>query len=133
MKLLDTSVMIDLDRGTPGTAEKASQLDRSGPHALSAVTLFEFPFGVHIKYHDEGLDRAITAVEDLLSALVVLPLDEETSKVAAQIAAKLRRSGKEIGIQDVYLAATAIRNDLPLLTGNPRHFRRVAGLRVEKW
>ncbi len=133
MKLLDTSVLIDLDRGRPGVAHKASDLDRSGPHALSAVTLFEFLFGIHLKYDDESLARAEADIEDFLGAFIVLPLDQGVSRLAAQMAARLRRSGQEIGIQDVYLAATAIRNDLPLLTGNPRHFRRIDGLRVEKW
>jgi len=133
MKLLDTSVLIDLDKGGPEVAKKASVLDRSGPHALGAVTLFEFLFGIHLKYEDEGLAEVVCDVEDFLSAFVVLPLDQEAAKLAAQMAARLRRSGEEIGIQDVYLAATAIRNNLPLLTGNPRHFERIPGLRVEKW
>ncbi len=133
MKLLDTSVLIDLDRGGPGVADRAFDLDGSGPHALSAVTLFEFLFGIHLKYDDGSLTRTIADVEELLGAFVVLPLDREVSVMGAQMAARLRRSGQEIGIQDVYLAATAIKNDLPLLTGNPRHFERIPGLRVDTW
>jgi predicted nucleic acid-binding protein len=98
---------------------------RSGPHALRAATLFEFLFGIHLKYEDEGLAELVCDVEDFLSAFVVLPLDQEAAKLAAQMAARLRRSGEEIGIQDVHLAATAIRNKSPS-DGKPTALRENA-------
>ncbi len=34
---------------------------------------------------------------------------------------------------DLLIASIALRHDLPLITGNTRHFSRVPGLRVENW
>jgi len=34
---------------------------------------------------------------------------------------------------DLRVAAVALTNDLTLITGNGKHFRRVPGLKVESW
>ncbi len=112
---------------------KASDLRESGPLAVSAITVFEFLFGIHLKYHGDALKNSLKQAEEFLSAFAILPLDAETSLLAAGIASNLRKSGLEIGIQDVYLAATAIKNSTALVTGNPRHFEMIQGLVVEEW
>lgn len=128
MKLLDTSVLIDLDRGGPGTPNKAAALDRTGPHAIASVTVFEYMLGLYLKHSGSALEAALEKANEFLSAFLVLPLDAGSSRRAAEIASDLRKSGVETGIQDVYLAAIAFENGLRLVTANPRHFERIRGL-----
>jgi predicted nucleic acid-binding protein len=67
----------------------------------------------------------------VLPAVIVLPFDVEAARIFGEIAADLRRSGHVLPDPDVQIAATAIRHDLDLVTGNIRHFGRIPGLRIE--
>ena len=55
----------------------------------------------------------------------VLPLDDAAARLAGRINADLERVGRVIGMPDVLIAATALRNGLPIVTGNVAHFERV--------
>lgn len=63
-----------------------------------------------------------------------LPLDDTAAVVPAyaRIAAALQEAHpdayREIGQNDLWIAAVAVRADLPLLTRNRRHFDRIDGL-----
>ena len=50
MKLLDTSVLIEIDIGGKGVLEKARELDAEGRHAISTISLYEFYWGTYRKY-----------------------------------------------------------------------------------
>ena len=45
----------------------------------------------------------------------------------------LQQTGQPIGDMDTQIAAHALALGLPLVTHNTRHFKRVAGLRLEDW
>lgn len=45
----------------------------------------------------------------------------------------LAAKGTPIGSYDVLVAGEALALDVPLVTRNGREFRRVPGLRVERW
>ena len=48
----------------------------------------------------------------------------------AIIRGDLRKKGELIGDPDIMIAATAIVNDLNLITGNKKDFQRIKGLRL---
>ena len=50
MKLLDTSVLIDIDIGGSEVLKKAKELDREGRHAISTVSLYDFYWDIYRKY-----------------------------------------------------------------------------------
>jgi tRNA(fMet)-specific endonuclease VapC len=52
---------------------------------------------------------------------------------AAELSADLRRGGREIGLVDTFLAATAMAHGLIMVTRNTRHFEGIANLKVENW
>jgi predicted nucleic acid-binding protein len=68
--------------------------------------------------------------EQLLSVMQALPFDEKVARRAAALHDELIRMNAEIGIKDVLIAATCLEHQLPILTLNEKHFRRVAGLTV---
>ena len=45
----------------------------------------------------------------------------------------LEKQGQKIGDMDMLIAATALDEDLILVTGNTDHFSRVPDLRIENW
>jgi predicted nucleic acid-binding protein len=62
----------------------------------------------------------------------VLPFDVAAARSFARVSASLRRAGRKVSARayDALIAATAIANDLPLYTCNPRDFDGIAGLDV---
>lgn len=59
----------------------------------------------------------------------VLTVDQETAEVFGQIQNQLKVAGKPIPINDVWLAAQAIKTGTVMVTYD-RHFSRVSGLRL---
>jgi len=55
------------------------------------------------------------------------------AKIAANIQSDLRKKGTEIGHTDTFIAATAIANELQLVTNNTNHFKRIKGLEIANW
>ena len=135
MKLLDTTVVIDIDRGGSEILNKVRKLDRTGTHAISVVTQYEFYWGIFRRYqrgskkYEEAMDKA----EMLFSRFYVLPVTPEIAIKAAEIGTYLVSQGKEVDIMDTYIAATAILHRLILLTANMAHFEDIDKLKVKRW
>lgn len=134
MKLVDTSVVIDIDRGNAG--DRVTTLDDEGRHAVSAVTLTELRLGVTKRY-DQGTDArrdALKALDRLCARFELLPVDRPVSVAAADIIAALQQRGEPLNdLHDVYIAATAYTEQLPVLTANVDDFDRIDGIDVVNW
>jgi predicted nucleic acid-binding protein len=70
--------------------------------------------------------------EVLLPEITVLPHDVGAARVFGEIRAELEGAETSPGDADLQTAATALRHDLALVTGNVRHHERVPGLRIER-
>ena len=68
------------------------------------------------------------ATQKLLSRLAVYDLDREIADKAGDLVAASMKSGRLLGVPDAIIAATAISNNLTLVTLNPNDFRNVVGL-----
>ena len=62
-----------------------------------------------------------------------LELDYAVAEVFGQLIKKLRATGNMIGVNDLWIGATAIRYNMPVLTRNRRDFERIPGLQVETY
>jgi predicted nucleic acid-binding protein len=96
----------------------------------SAVTVGELYQGAFRSPHRDRLLRRIDEV--LLPEITVLPYDVGVARVFGEIRADLERVGALPGDADLQIAATALRHDLALVTGNLRHHERVPGLKIER-
>lgn len=125
--LLDTDWVIDhLNSVKPITA-RLRQLQKAGL-ALSIVSVAELWEGVCFSRDPE---RSRSVLEDFLTGVVVLTLDEPICQRFGHLRGSLRRQGKLIGDFDLLIAATALQSNLTLLTNNRRHFENIEGLRIE--
>lgn len=134
MKLCDTSVLVDIDRG--GVDDRVGRLDDEGRHAISTVTVTELRLGVNKQYPDDGDRRreALDGLESLLARFEVIEADRAVATAAADIIASLQQRGKPVNdLHDVYVAATARTEQLPVLTANVGHFERIDDLEVVDW
>jgi len=133
--LCDTSFIIDLISGDEGAAAKAKELDEvASLVAISVITVHEYLRGVYYLYwgREELQDKLREAREDL-RRFEIVPFDEEIAEVAAEIDARLVRSGTPMGYPDVVIAATALSQNLTLVTRNIRHFSLVEDLKIEAY
>ena len=134
MKLLDTSVVVDIDRG--GIPEKVEKLDEQGRHSISMVTVTELRLGVELQY-EGGTTRHKNArekIDRLISRFDVQPLSRPVAVAAADIIATLRDNGEQLDdLHDVYIGATARTQELPVVTANVDHFERIPGIQVIDW
>jgi tRNA(fMet)-specific endonuclease VapC len=134
MKLVDTSAVVDIDRG--GVDRKVEKLDEEGRHAISAVTLTELRLGVNKQYETgtEAHQEAIEDLERLCSRFEVIPANRPVAVAAADIIADLQSRGVSLNdLHDVYIAATGRTEQLPVLTTNVDHFERIEDVQVIDW
>ena len=60
----------------------------------------------------------------------LLPFDSRAAAKASSIFKDLKSKNQIIEFRDIFIAATAIANDLPISTLNVAHFKRVKDLEV---
>lgn len=95
--------------------------------AIAFVTLAElYKWPIERNFSPER--RA--ALERLLHSYVVLPFDEALARRWAEMSVQLKHAGRGISEADAWIAATALRHGLSLVTHNPRHFEHIPGLTV---
>lgn len=72
-----------------------------------------------------------TRVQELVNRCTVLEAKASTAFVYAQIRLQLRRRGKPIPENDLWIAALCLEHNIPLATEDT-HFSEINGLAVEK-
>lgn len=125
--LIDTDWVIDHFNSISRVTRRLKELEPQGL-GLSVISVAELWEGV---YFSRDPKRGQVMLEEFLSGVVVLGLDDEVCRQFGQLRGSLRKLGKTVGDFDLLIAATALQNNLTLLTNNRKHFKQIAGLKVE--
>lgn len=136
MRLFDTTFIIDLTRSDEGAKKLAKVVDAEGSvAAMSVVSIHEYFLGVYMKYfHDkELLSKKIEAAEKQISAFLALPLTRDIAFKSAELQSLLARRGQAIGINDLYIAATAVVHKASVVTRNIDEFSHVQEIVIERY
>lgn len=123
LQLIDTSVLIDVERGTLPLEPLVTE-----GKAISVVSASELLHGVHRADLAARRVKREAVVEQILGAVEQVPIDSEVARVHASVWAGLERSGETIGAHDLWIAATALTHGFELVTSNARDFERIPGL-----
>lgn len=121
MIVADTDVLIDYLRGRNPMAARIEVELQTHSFATTAVTAFELWTGAKTP-------RQSSAVELLLDAMVIIPLDTDSARRGAEARRLLLGRGEDIGMADCLIAGICLNEGATLLTGNRRHFARIDGL-----
>ena len=97
---------------------------------VSVVTKSDLLYGVEVSPRRQQDAAALNA---FLNYVEVLDFPDTASSHYAQIRAQLKKSGKMIGANDLFIAAHARSLGLTLVTHNSQEFRRVHRLTIEDW
>lgn len=100
--------------------------------AVSVVTAAELELGVLRAHDTDTRSRRLNTLSRVREAYRLLPIDEMTSSCFARIAAHELEAGRKLRIHDVWIAATALRHDVPVVTQDADFsvFSSVAVVRV---
>jgi predicted nucleic acid-binding protein len=134
--ILETSFLIDLER-----ERRALLQQRLGGQKVRKTHASNFLAAngaarLHIAMTTVGELAAGVGSEErgrwerMIASLSVIPVDREVCWQYGLAFRYLAGQGRLIGANDLWIAASAVANDLPLVTRDADHFRRVPSLRV---
>ena len=124
--LLDTDTCIALLKKNPNVIRHLREV---GMHncKISDITLAELYFGAYKSGKQKHFDEVIQ-ISMFFESYSIHYLSQY-----GQIRWDLEQRGLKIGDMDMFIAATAVEEELILITGNTEHFNRIPGLKIENW
>lgn len=121
--LLDTDILSEITK-----AKDQSVVDNARRYlatwrrfTFSSISVMEVVAGYCKRQSEDRLARFL----GMAARSEVLSLDPVAGELAGRIYADLQRAGKDVGVPDTMIAAIAIHNALPLVTGNTSDYERV--------
>lgn len=130
--LLDTNILSDLLKNPAGrTARKISSLPLEERDSLSTsiIVAAELRYGVA----KSGSSTLAARVDQLLSAIDILPLEPKADVHYGRIRSQLEKTDTAFGGNDLLIAAQVLSIDAILVTDHVREFKRIKGMRIENW
>jgi|SRR5580700_8576210 tRNA(fMet)-specific endonuclease VapC len=124
--ILDTNA---LSAVADDDAAAVAVLSRADLIAIPVVVIGEYRFGIAQSRNRATYENWLAG---LLNDCMVLDIDEPTTHHYAEITIELKRNGKPIPTNDIWIAALCRQHSLPLLSRD-RHFDLVPGTKRIDW
>jgi tRNA(fMet)-specific endonuclease VapC len=105
-------------------------MQHSGGLFISTVTLAELYSWAYRTAHSP---QRLEAIANLLTEVIVLPVDPAVALRCGQVRAGMLDRGQTLAASDLLIASTALLFDYTMVTHNTAHFAMVPGLRLEDW
>ena len=124
---MDTSVIVDVDRGKQDVIELCKKLAAEHEASLSSVTVSEILTGSYLR---RDYVKSVAKAKRILGQFSWVSLDGEVAEKIAQLNAYLIAEGQAVEYQDQAIAASCLTTECDvLLTNNKEHFKRIPALR----
>jgi tRNA(fMet)-specific endonuclease VapC len=117
---VDSATLIDALRHKP---EALKILSRFSAIGISHVALGELLVGA-FKQDDQG---ELLKISSMVSGMTLIHGDGRTSGIYARIRSELEMQGRMIPQNDIWIAASSIQANVPLIARD-KHFSRIQGL-----
>lgn len=129
--ILDTSVLIDIERGKLNIENfiKGRENERFG---ISVITISELLHGVHRADSEKRKLKREAYVEKIIETFPIYYFDLSAARIYARVWANLAKKGVNVGAHDLMIASTAISISFSVLTSDVRDYGKIKGLTVEK-
>jgi predicted nucleic acid-binding protein len=121
--VVDTSVFIEFLRAKDKTQTILFNTPSENRIFISSVTLYELLMGANTS-------QKINDIRILTDGIPVLSFSESVAQKAGEIYHQLRKANKMIEFRDIFIAATAITNKMPVKTLNVKHFARISEIEI---
>lgn len=126
--LLDTNICIHFLRGKFNLIDKFQEVGIADC-AISEITLAELIFGAE---NSSNPKKNIILIDNFIEQVKVLPIFNAIN-IYAKEKVRLRKDGKMISDFDLLIGATAISNNLIMVTENFEEFKRINKIEIENW
>ena len=127
--LLDTNICVFFLRGEKSIAEQILNYGIDNCR-ISEITVAELLYGVACDEYN--LKKNLEKVNEFIEILPVIPITNVLLEYARQKSI-LRKEGKLIDDMDLFIGATAIVNNMILVTDNEKHLNRLQNIKTENW
>ena len=125
--LLDTDICIAMVKGHANVRQHIRQHDHQDLK-ISEITIAEMLFGA-VQSGKEKHFEDVRSVQRLFEDYKI----SSCLHKYAEIRFEMEKRGTPVDSFDLLIAATALENDLILVTNNVKHFSRIPGLKIENW
>lgn len=126
--LLDTCVCISMFRNEGNVRDTLRRIGTKNCY-ISEITVAELYFGL-AKAEDKK--RKLEDIREVQKLFRVIPA-YSSFKEYGEIRHSLEHSGHRIDQFDLLIAATALHQQMTLVTSNLKHFERIQGIEIENW
>jgi tRNA(fMet)-specific endonuclease VapC len=124
--ILETTFLVDLEReirrGAAGAAFRWLEGHRADELYLTFTVAGELACGSSLSERERW--------QAFVAPFRILPATPDVSWEYGKTFRYLADNGRLIGANDLWIAATALANEMPVVTRNAEHYRRVPGLTV---
>ena len=124
--LLDTNIIV---AWLSGETNIASKIDKAKEIHIPVIVLGELYYGA---LYSTQVEKNIQQIKNIIVIYNILTIDEETTIAYGNIKAALRKKGKPIPENDIWIAALAMRYELVLITRD-KHFKEIESIKVKSW
>ena len=126
--LLDTNICIFCFKEKYGVQKRLQQTGYENC-AISEITLAELVYGAECS---ADIEKNMNIINNFIRHVKVIPVLNAIGTYARE-KALLRKAGNMIDDLDIFIGATAIANDMILVTDNGKHLSRLSGIKIENW
>ena len=124
--LLDTNIISAWLKGESAIADK---IDKAGEIHIPVIVIGELYYGALFSTQTE---KNISDIQRITRHYNLLPTNEFTALVYGEIKATLRKKGKPIPENDIWIAAIARQHNFTIVTRD-KHFSAIEGLKTKRW
>jgi len=109
--------------------ESLQRPDVSAQLYISCTAIGELFYGA---LNSNQIDENIQRLTDFIRDAVSVPCDDDTARVYGDIKTALRRKGRPIPDNDIWIAAVAMQHSLTLVSRD-EHFANIDRLNLVRW
>lgn len=126
MLLLDTSILIRLQKGDSAVKKRLDTLSKRFPTTPSITFMNMFEYLVGIELWTKRKNEALKFLENL----DIINTTEKTAKIMASLKLKYDKTGSQFSLADLIIAGLAIENNIILVTSD-KDFQNIKELKLE--
>lgn len=134
--LLDTNVISEFTKKIPNEHALERYYANETRCAIPAVVWQELIYGLEKMPEDKRRCIVADAIENLRSNMDIIPYDAFAAGICGELLARCDAAGTPSSYADTQIAATAVANNMILVTHNERDFAalcKISMLKIEDW